>query len=122
MGFRRGNFVSLRDIPNDMSNGNVLQAVKDKIEANIREKAEPKLYVELANGGGYFSKFEWKPDPFSRYLEKQYYESALNRERIKHVHGDQVYNVTTKVPTQVKHVSTFDAVSGTTGVWASFLF
>jgi hypothetical protein len=70
MGFRRGNFVSLRDIPNDMTNGGVLQAVKDKIEANIREKPEPKLYVELANGGGYFSKFEWKPDPFSRFLEK----------------------------------------------------
>ena len=26
MGFRRGNFVSLRDIPNDMTNGNVLNA------------------------------------------------------------------------------------------------
>ena len=70
MGFRRGNFMSLRDMPNDMSNGNVLQAQKDKIEANIREKVEPKLYVELANGGGYFSKFEWKPDPYVRFLEK----------------------------------------------------
>lgn len=88
MGFRRGNFVSLRDLPNDMTNGNVLQAVKDKIEANIREKAEPKLYVELVNGGGYFSKFEWKPDPFGRFLEKQYYESAVNREKIRQAHGD----------------------------------
>ena len=99
MGFRRGNFVSLRDIPNDMTNGGVLQAVKDKIEANIREKPEPKLYVELANGGGYFSKFEWKPDPFGRYLEKQFYENAIKREKIREAHGDQVYNVTTKVPT-----------------------
>jgi len=38
------------------------------------------------------------------------------------MHGDQVYNVTSKVPAQVKYVSSFDAVSGTTGVWASFLF
>jgi len=69
MGFRKGNFVSLRDLPNDFNYGNTLNAQRDKIEHNIKEKAEPKLYVELQAGGGYFSKFDWKPDPFGLYLE-----------------------------------------------------
>lgn len=30
--------------------------------------------------------------------------------------------MTTKLPAQLKHISTFDASSATTGVWASFLF
>jgi hypothetical protein len=75
MGFRRGNFMSLRDLPNDLTNGNVMNAQKEKIEANIKEKPEPKLYIELSHGGGYFSKFDWKPDPYSRFLEKQYHEA-----------------------------------------------
>lgn len=98
MGFRRGNFMSLRDLPNDLTNGNVMNAQKDKIEANIREKPEPKLYVELVNGGGYFSKFEWKPDPYGRFLEKQSYEAHLNREKARAAHGDEPFRQTTKVP------------------------
>lgn len=74
-GFRIGNFVSLRDLPTDMAYGNVLNAQKDKIEFNIMSKAEQKTYVELANGGGYFSKFDWKPDPYGRFLEKQWLEN-----------------------------------------------
>jgi hypothetical protein len=69
--------VSLRDLPNDFNYGNVLNAQRDKIEHNIKEKAEPKLYVELLGGGGYFSKFEWKEDPYGLFLEKQYYENFI---------------------------------------------
>jgi hypothetical protein len=69
-GFRIGNFVSLRDLPKDFTYGQVLLAQKDKIEANIRNHPEPKTYVELSQGGGYFSKFDWKPDPYGLFLEK----------------------------------------------------
>ena len=68
-GFRVGNFVSLRELPNDFANGNVLNAQRDKAENNVGMHPEPKTYVELAQGGGYFSKFEWKPDPYGLYLE-----------------------------------------------------
>jgi len=69
-GFRIGNFVSLRDLPKDFTYGQVLLAQKDKIEANIRNHPEPKTYVELSQVGGYFSKFDWKPDPYGLFLEK----------------------------------------------------
>jgi len=122
MGFRKGNFVSLRDLPNDFNYGNVLNAQRDKIEHNIKEKAEPKLYVELLGGGGYFSKFEWKEDPYGLFLEKQYYENFIKREKQKAVHGDHVYLPTTKMPAPFKFVSPFDSSSGTNGMWCSFLY
>ena len=31
---------------------------------------ERKSYIELTNNGGYFSKFEWKPDEFGRFREE----------------------------------------------------
>ena len=68
-GFRIGNFVSIRDLPHDFHYGHVLNAQKDKIEQNIATKPEAKTYVELVNGGGYFSKFDWKPDPYGLFLE-----------------------------------------------------
>lgn len=70
-GFRIGNFVSIRDLPHDFHYGHVLNAQKDKIEQNIATKPEAKTYVELVNGGGYFSKFDWKPDPYGLFLEAQ---------------------------------------------------
>jgi len=62
--FRVGNFQSLRDLPNDILAGSILNAQKDKIEHNLYVPVEQKSYVELFGGGGYFSKFEWKEDPY----------------------------------------------------------
>ena len=39
------------------------------MENNLYSIMERKTYVELANNGGYFSKFEWHPDPY--YLFKE---------------------------------------------------
>lgn len=76
MGFRIGNFVSLRDLPNDLTAGQVLSQQQAKIEQNLYAPPEAKgvtvkTYVELARAGGYFSKFEWKPDPYGLFLEQQ---------------------------------------------------
>jgi len=32
---------------------------------------ERRTYVELASNGGYFSKFEWQPDPFLNFIEEK---------------------------------------------------
>ena len=85
-GFRIGNFVSLRDLPADFSYGNVLNAMKEKVETNITFKQEPKTYVELANGGGYFSKFDWKPDSYNRFLEYMNNENREAEARQKSLH------------------------------------
>ena len=73
-GFRVGNFVSLRDLPHDFTAGNVLNHHRDKIEDNIHSHPEPKSYVELSHGNGFFSKFDWKPEPFGLYLDEQRFE------------------------------------------------
>jgi hypothetical protein len=57
--FRVGNYVSLRDIPNNIMAGNVSGFQNSKIEDNLYSVMERKSYIELTGNGGYFSKFEW---------------------------------------------------------------
>lgn len=68
--FRVGNFVSLRDIPDSILPGNVSSMQSSKMEENLYSVMERRSYVELANNGGYFSKFEWLPDSFSSFKEE----------------------------------------------------
>jgi hypothetical protein len=42
-----------------------------KINENLYGPIEERSYIELQKGGGYFSKFEWKPDPYSLFIEKE---------------------------------------------------
>ena len=69
MAFRVGNFVSLRDLPNAIMPGNVSLMQSSKMEENLYSVMERKTYVELANNGGYFSKFEWQADPYGIFKE-----------------------------------------------------
>lgn len=48
------------------------------MEENLYSVIERKTYVELSNNGGYFSKFEWKPEPFGNFKEK------LKKARLEH--------------------------------------
>jgi len=61
--------VSIRELPSELLAGNVLKAQQDKIEKNLYSAREQKAYVELQAGGGFFSKFEWKPDSYDSFLE-----------------------------------------------------
>lgn len=76
--FRVGNFVSLRDLPNVLLPGNVIIGQTSKMEENLYSVIERKSYVELSNHGGYFSKFEWKPEPYADFKDK------LKNARLKH--------------------------------------
>ncbi len=73
-GFRIGNFVSIRDLPNKLQPGEIINSQQAKIDSNLHGAMEArggavKTYVELSQAGGYFSKFDWKPDPYGLYLE-----------------------------------------------------
>jgi len=40
------------------------------MEENLYSVMERRSYVELANNGGYFSKFEWLPDSYSSFQDE----------------------------------------------------
>jgi len=76
--FRIGNFHSLRDLPRHLLPGNVSQISRSKIESNLYSHIQEKQYIELTQGGGYFSKFEWQGDPYENFLESQRLERMQN--------------------------------------------
>lgn len=49
-----------------------------KVESNLYSIMERRSYVELSNNGGYFSKFEWRPDEYGSFQEL---EAARRREK-----------------------------------------
>jgi hypothetical protein len=78
--FRTGNYVSLRDLPNLIVAGNVSSMQSSKIEENIYSIMERRSWVELSQNGGYFSKFEWRPDEYGLFKEEQ---SKLRKEKME---------------------------------------
>lgn len=48
---------------------------------------EERSYIELQKGGGYFSKFEWQPEPYGLYLEEQSTERLKKDEAQERLHG-----------------------------------
>ena len=67
--FRVGNYNSLRELPRHLMPGNISMMHKSKIEQNLFTPVEEKSYIELQSGGGYFSKFDYKSDPYENYLD-----------------------------------------------------
>lgn len=74
--------MSLRDLPDDMTAGNILNAQRDKIDKNLYSPREQKTYVELQAGGGYFSKFDWKPEPYDSFLTQQREENHNKKQTV----------------------------------------
>ena len=68
--FRTGNYHSLRDLPRHLLPGNVSQWSRSKIESNLYSHIEERSYIELQNGGGFFSKFSYQANPFEDHLDK----------------------------------------------------
>jgi len=92
--------------------GNVSAFQNSKIEDNLYSIMERRTYVELANNGGYFSKFSWLNDPFERWtddLSKRRMESEAKRDD---VHGNQYFKgnpVNNKYREPHKHISCFNS-------------
>ena len=68
---------------------------------------ERRSYVELAGNGGYFSKFEWKPDPFENFRKALTERRVAHEEAQKVVHGNAPFLSNPKRPLPLKHESYF---------------
>lgn len=66
--FRIGNFISLRDMPEEFGPNNVMQAMRERAEKaqilSAINSQNRKMYTALGGGGGLFQKFDWMPDEF----------------------------------------------------------
>lgn len=71
--FRIGNYVSIRDMPDELNPNNVLQAMRERQEKaaiiSAINSQNRKLFTALGGGGGVFKKFDWIPDEFSLHEE-----------------------------------------------------
>ena len=86
--FRIGNFQSLRDLPRHLLPGNISDFSRSKIQSNLYRPVEERTYVELQNGGGYFSKFTYSADEYGAFLEKQKEERIIKVNKQVAVHGE----------------------------------
>jgi hypothetical protein len=106
--FRTGNFISLRgDMPRHFLPGNVSQVSKSKIESNLYSHIQEKSYIELQNGGGFFSKFEYQSDGYDAWTEKQRIERIKNDELINKIHDGVKFISNPKVEVKHKHQNIF---------------
>lgn len=108
--FRVGNFISLRgDMPRHFLPGNVAQLSKSKIEQNLYSAIQEKSYIELANGGGYFSKFEYIGDDYEPWIETQREERAREKEKMLSLHKGALFQPHPKVESKFKHHNVFSS-------------
>ena len=105
--FRVGNFQSLRDLPRHLLPGNVSNVSRSKIESNLYRPVEERTYVELQNGGGYFSKFAWQPDEYGGFLENSKSERLIKEAKQYAVHGDKQFVNISKKEHMYKHQNVF---------------
>lgn len=101
--FRVGNFYSLRDLPRHLLPGNVSQISRSKIDTNLYSQIQEKSYIELTNGGGFFSKFQYVEDPFENFLEAKRQERLEHEEKMKDVHKGATFKSHPKVEAKFKH-------------------
>jgi hypothetical protein len=73
---------------------------------------ERRTYVELANNGGYFSKFPWLADPFQRWYTANSKSRKDNVDKRVDIHGNQEFRadpVNGKYRHPHKHISCFNS-------------
>lgn len=57
-----------------------------KINENLYGQHEERSYIELQKGGGYFSKFDWQPDPYSLFMEALTTDRLSDEEAVSKLH------------------------------------
>ena len=78
-----------------------------KMEENLYSVMERRSYVELANTGGYFSKFEWLPDSYSSFQDELTKRRIEQNNAQKDVHGQAPFLSNPKRSIPHRHESTF---------------
>jgi hypothetical protein len=78
-----------------------------KINENLYGQKEERSYIELQKGGGYFSKFEWQPDPYSLFMEAQSSERKERELKVLNMHENKPFIVEPKQPYRHRHQHIF---------------
>ena len=60
----------------------------DLFSDTIPSNKTGKLEDELANNGGYFSKFDWVHDPYDSWMAVHAKEKKVHKEKIEDIHGN----------------------------------
>ena len=71
--------------------GNVSHVSRSKIESNLYSQVEERSYVELKNGDGFFSKFDYQEDPYEDFLDRQSQERKIAKARQEALHKNQPF-------------------------------
>ena len=108
--FRTGNYISIRDLPSVIVPGNVSNQQESKIEDNLYSIMERRSWVELSNNGGYFSKFEWRPDEYGLYRDELSKKRKDHEEKQKKLHGFAPFLNNPKRQLPLKHQSYFQSL------------
>ena len=99
----------MRDLPQHISAGNILGSQLSKIEQNLYKPPEPRSYIELQAGGGYFSKFTWQEDSYLNFIEEQKKDRQEKKNKQLNVHGDAPFITMPKNQISHKHISPFQS-------------
>jgi hypothetical protein len=67
--WRVGNYYSLRDLPTNLAPSNILKSIQEKQDI-AHLPSRPKKLSALSDGG-YFSKFEWKPESYDDFIDNE---------------------------------------------------
>lgn len=102
--WRVGNYNSLRDLPTNIGPSQVLKSYQEKQDiAHLPGK--PKRLTALSDGG-YFSRFEWKPEPFDLFISKEKKEREEKSSAIEKVHGKSKF-IAGRANAPLKHEGQF---------------
>lgn len=71
---------------------------------------ERKSWVELSHNGGYFSKFDWKPDEYSNFKQKQIEDRKDHKEKQEKLHGRAPFLSNPIKGRPLKHMSDFNSL------------
>jgi hypothetical protein len=80
------------------------------MESNLYSIMERRTYVELANNGGYFSKFGWSADPYALWYEDQSNRRKENVAKREDIHNKEIWKgnpINLKYRLPHKHISCF---------------
>ena len=77
------------------------------MEENLYSVIERKTYVELSSHGGYFSKFEWKPEPYDNFTERLKKARLAHKAKVEAIGGGAPFLTVAKISPPHRHESMF---------------
>lgn len=83
-----GNFHSLRDLPASIAPSKVMKSYQEKQDiAHLPHRPR----MTALSDGGYFSRFEWQPESYDDYLDKEKEERETHKDVIEKLHKNKKF-------------------------------